>query len=229
MPPVDGRHRREEKKDRKFLERKTLDNHNHDQRKPPVKIMKKSLRAALLASFVLMTAFLEACSSFPGGTGDCCHQALYDGKGMQPYPDTAHGFRICIPRHLTRSGPAGFSDGRVVFSGFVVPPGTTLQSKSLLIVPGSDADVQGAVPFGHFTAGGVTFQRTKLNDGSAGHTTLHITYLWTAAGGQQVYFDFTHYAVNPLVFDPGNRPANYNQSEQIKLTEEIMRTFTPLP
>jgi hypothetical protein len=190
--------------------------------------MKNPLRAALAASFVLMTAFLGGCSSFPGDGCDCCKQARYDGKAMQLYTDTAHGFRLCIPSHLTRNGPAGFSDGRVVFTGFTVPPGTTLKSKSLIIVPGNDADVQGAVPFGHFTAGGVTFQRTKLDDGSAGHTTLHIAYLWTSAGGQRVYFDFTHYLVNPLVFDPGSRPANYNQAEQIKLTEEIMRTFMGL-
>lgn len=174
---------------------------------------------------IALIAIFAGCGTLP--SGNSCAHAMYDGKtGMEPYADAAHKFHLCVPGGLTRQGPTGTANGRVVFSGFAVPTGTNLESKTLVIAPGSYVDMQGAAAFGEFTAGGVTFKRARLDDGSAGHSTLHIVYTWKT-DGQPVHFDFTHRSVNPGVFDPGKRPAQYDRAAQ--LTEEIMGTFARLP
>lgn len=194
--------------------------------------MKPSLLSklsALLALSVFIADFSGCtCVSSGGGATDPCAQTRYGGKEMEPYTDVARQFAICVPKGLTKKGPAGFTDGRVVFSGFTVPPGTNLESKTLVIVAGAYPDVQGATPSGHFAAGGVTFARAKLYDGSAGHMDLHVVYTGKVHG-QTVHFDFTHHAVNPGVFDPGNRPAVYDEAAQIKLAEVVMGTFRLTP
>ena len=83
------------------------------------------------------------------------------------------------------------------------------------------------VPAGSLTADGVVFKRVKANEGSAGHSTLHVIYTWKK-NGKVMHFDFTHYAVNVGNFDPPNRPAEYDQAAQIKMSEEIMSTFKRL-
>ena len=42
--------------------------------------------------------------------------------------------------------------------------------------------LQGATPVGSLTADGVVFKRVKANEGSAGHSALHVIYTWTKAG-----------------------------------------------
>lgn len=191
--------------------------------------MKTSRLAEILAAFAvaILAAVLAGCGTLSpgGGADDPCKHAMYDGKtGMVPFIDAARGFRLCVPGQLTRTGPAGFPDGRVVFAGFAVPPGTNLEAKTLIIVSGSYDELQGATPAGRLAAGGETFQRVEVDEGSAGHSTLHVIYTWKNSG-KTVHFDFTHLAVNPLVYDPAQRPATYDRAAQIKLTEEIMRTF----
>lgn len=80
---------------------------------------------------------------------------------------------------------------------------------------------------GDYTAGGVTFKRAKAEEASAGHLTLHIIYIWIK-GAKEIHFDFEHRSVNVGNFDPSSRPAEYDRSAQIKITEEIMGTFKQL-
>jgi len=91
-----------------------------------------------------------------------------------------------------------------------------------LSVPGDYDLLKSAEGFGRFTAGNVTFERAKFEEGSAGHLTLHIIYTWK---GKKLHFDFQLRSVNVNNFDPSNRPAEYNRDAQIKLTEQIMSTF----
>ncbi len=185
--------------------------------------------SAALAFVVFSTVFVGCTDvSSGGGKSDPCGHVKYGGKEMERYADSAHMLAICIPKGLTKKGPAGFPDGRVVFSGFAVPAGTNLTSKTFVIVDGAYPDVQGDTPAGQLTAGGVTFKRTKFYDGHAGHIDLHVMYTATV-GGKTLHLDFVHFSVNPGVFDPGNRPAVYDEAAQIKLTEVIMGTFRKLP
>jgi len=78
--------------------------------------------------------------------------------------------------------------------------------------------------FGRFTAGNVTFERAKFEEGSAGHLTLHIIYTWKS---KNLHFDFEHRSANVNNFDPPNRPIEYDRNAQIKITEQIMSTFRP--
>ena len=195
--------------------------------------MKPFHRLKSLVPTVAVAIFAAAlggctCPSSGGGADDPCKHAMYGGTtAMEPYTDAALKFRLCLPKGLTKQAPAGRAAGSVEFTGFAVPAGTNLESKTLVIVAGSYDEMQGAKAFGQFTAGGVTFRRVKADEGSAGHSTLHIIYTWKM-DGKPVHFDFTHRAVNPGVFDPGKRPAVYDQAAQVKLTEEIMGTFTRL-
>jgi hypothetical protein len=106
-----------------------------------------------------------------------------------------------------------------------VPAKTNLRDKRLIIVPGDYDLLKSAEDFGHFTAGNVTFERTEFEEGSAGHLTLHIIYIWKS---KNLRFDFEHRSVNIYNFDPPQRPAKYNRAAQIKITEQIMSTFRKL-
>jgi len=135
------------------------------------------------------------------------------------------GYAICLPANVHAGSASGLPAGSFVYTGFSVPAGTNLERKQLNIQPGSDDNLQSATPFGHLTAGGVTFQRMKEGDAGAGHREEHIIYIWTHAG-KKLYFDFGLYSVNPGVFDPPNRPKEFNEPAQVHSTEEIMRTFS---
>jgi hypothetical protein len=140
------------------------------------------------------------------------------------YADAAHHFSLCLPAGLTKTA----TNTSVTFTGFAVPAGTNLEAKTLVIVSGSYDFLQGATAAGSITADGVVLHRVQLDDGSAGHSTLHVIYTWKQ-GAKAVHFDFTHRAVNVGNFDPPNRPLEYDRAAQIKITEEIMSTFKRLP
>jgi hypothetical protein len=125
---------------------------------------------------------------------------------------------------LTQGNAGGYPTGTVLFNGFAVPAGTNLVSKRLIIVPGTDPDMQAGTADGHFTAGGVTFSRMQAGDGSAGHLTQFIIYTWTH-GGKTLHFDFSLYSEDVNVFPPSSRPAQFNFAKQYKFTEEVMKTF----
>ncbi len=137
------------------------------------------------------------------------------------YADPAHGFRICLPAE-GKGAVADYPKDSTMFIGFAVPAKTNLKDKRLIIVAGDYELLKSAEGFGHFTAGNVTFERTKFEEGSAGHLTLHIIYTWKT---KNLHFDFQNRSVNVNNFDPPNRPAEYNRNAQIKLTEQIMSTF----
>ena len=147
-------------------------------------------------------------------------------KYPQHYADATQGYSICLPANAHKTSAAGLPAGSVLFTGFSVPAGTNLTRKDLSVQPGMDDNLQGATPFGHLTAGGVTFQRMKEGDAGAGHRVEHIIYLWTHAG-KKLYFDFGLYSVNPQIVGPP-MPAEFNEPAQVKITEEIMKTFRPL-
>lgn len=140
------------------------------------------------------------------------------------YADSIHGFSLCLPAKVKKGDASAYSGVSVVFTGFAVPAKTNLKAKQLIIVPGKYDIIQSATAFGHFAAHGATFKRMKAEEGSAGHLTIHIIYIWRK-GSQTVHFDFAHRSVNVANFDPSNRPAEYNRGTQIKITEEIMSTF----
>jgi len=140
------------------------------------------------------------------------------------YTDAAHGFSLCLPAKVKKGDASAYPAGSVVFTGFAVPARTNLEVKQLIVVPGKYDMTQAATAFGHFTANGVSFERVKAEEGSAGHLTVHIIYAWKK-GSREVHFDFAHRSVNIRNFDPSNRPAEYNRCIQIKITEEIMSTF----
>jgi hypothetical protein len=143
------------------------------------------------------------------------------------YVDPVHGFSLCLPANVKKGDASDFPTDSVVFTNFAVPAKSNLQAKELIIVPGKYDMLQSATAFGHFTAGGVTFNLLKAEEGSAGHLTLHIIYTWKR-GSQEMEFDFAHRSVNVANFDPSNRPKEYSQAGQVKLTEQIMSTFKPL-
>ena len=144
------------------------------------------------------------------------------------YANTALKFSLCLPVHVKKGDASAYPAGSVLLTGFSVPSGTNLESKQLLVIPAEDPNMQGATAFGHLSVAGVNFQRVQADDGSAGHSTKHIVYTWKQ-GSKQVHFDFALRAVNPDVFDPAHRPQQYNVAAQVKLTEDIMRTFQKLP
>jgi hypothetical protein len=76
-----------------------------------------------------------------------------------------HSFRICLPADVKRA-VADYPKDSTLFTGFAVPAKTNLESKRLTIVPGDYDLLKGAKAFGHFTAGGVTFDRAKFEEGS---------------------------------------------------------------
>jgi hypothetical protein len=73
----------------------------------------------------------------------------------------------------------------------------------------------------------VIFTRAKFQEGSAGHLDLHIVYTWKH-GKNPVHFDFEYRSVNIANLDPASRSVEYDPAAQIKLTEQMMRTFKPL-
>jgi len=143
------------------------------------------------------------------------------------YVDRVHRFRICLPAGVTKEAATGYPAGSVLFTSFALPPKTNLRSKQLVIVAGEYDLLKSATPFGHFSANGMTFDRAKLEEGSAGNVTLHVIYTWNR-GNNALHFDFEHRSVNRANFDPSNRPAEYNRDAQIKPTEQIMITFASL-
>jgi len=164
-------------------------------------------------------------------TAGCAHDLNKESKALPHCPpqysfahaDPGHGFRICLPAGIKRA-VADYPKDSTLFSGFAVPVRTNLKDKRLIIVPGDYDLLKGAETFDRFTAGNVTFERAKLEEGSAGHLTLHIVYTWKS---KNLHFDFELRSVNVNNFDPSNRPAEYNRDTQIKLTEQIMSTFRP--
>src|SRR5215467_5121400 len=75
------------------------------------------------------------------------------------YLDQAHGFRICVPRGVTKEAAADYPIGSIRFRGFRVPAKTNLKSKQLVIVAGDYDLLRNATAFGKFRANGVTFTR----------------------------------------------------------------------
>jgi hypothetical protein len=138
--------------------------------------------------------------------------------------DPAYGFRICLPAGV-KSAVGDDPKDSTQFTGFAVPAKTNLEDKRLIIVRGDYDLLKSAEDFGHLTAGNVTFERTKFEEGSLGHLTLHIIYTWKS---KKFHFDFEHRSVNIYNFDPPQRPAEYNRADQIKITEQIMSTFRKL-
>jgi hypothetical protein len=170
-----------------------------------------------LAPAVLLVASCAA----PTPTGPC--PAKYPVHQVS----VSQHYSLCLPANLQAGSNSGLPAGSQVFTGFAVPAGTNLTRKQLNIQPGSDDNLQGATPFDHLTVGGVTFQRRKEDDAGAGHRVEHIIYVWTHAG-KKLYFDFGLFSVNPGIVGPPH-PQVYNEPAQVKSTEEIMRTFRPVP
>ena len=167
---------------------------------------------SLLAGLVVV--FGTGCAAEPPTPAPCPAQYSFH------YTDTARGISLCLPPGLKKST----ADGLTTFTGFSVPAGTNLQAKTLIIATGEYDGLTGATPSGSLKVGGIVLQRAQLEDGSAGHVTLHVIYTWQTKG-QPVHFDFTHRAVNVMNYDPPNRPKEYDRAAQIKMTEEIMRTL----
>jgi hypothetical protein len=149
-------------------------------------------------------------------------------KYPQHYADATQGYSICLPANVSKGDASGLPAGTVVFDGFSVPAGTNLVSKRLIVQPGSDSTyiLQAPTSLAPLTAGGVTFQRVKSTDVGAGQQYLNVIYVWKH-NGRQLNFVFQHHAVNPGIIGPPH-PAVYNEAAQIKITEEIMRTFRRL-
>jgi hypothetical protein len=140
------------------------------------------------------------------------------------YVDRVHGFSICLPAGVTKEAATGYPAGSVLFSGFGLQPKTNLRSKQLLIIPGEYHLLKSAAPFGHFAANGSTFERARLEEGSAGHLMTHLIYTWKNTN-TAVHFDFQDRSVNIYNFDLSQRPIEYNRKDEIKLSEQIMSTF----
>ena len=140
------------------------------------------------------------------------------------YIDSAHGFSICLPASVTKGDASAYPAGSVLFNGFAVPAGTNLVTKKLIIVPGTDPDMQAGTANGTFVADGVTFTRMNAGDGSAGHLTQYIIYTWTH-GGKTLHFDFSLFSANVNDFPASTRPAQFDLPAQVKFTEEVMKTF----
>jgi hypothetical protein len=180
---------------------------------------------AVKNTLLFLAAAVSACtaqSSDQSSDSGACPPSL-------PYACTnqAQGFRICLPAGVKKQTADGYPAGSILFTGFAVPAKTNLISKQLVIVPGEYDALKGAKPFGSFKVNGVTFQRVKFDEGSAGHATLHIVYTWNSSKGS-VHFDFAHRAVNVYNFDPPQRPAEYDRASQIAMTGQIMKTFRAL-
>ena len=190
-------------------------------------LLAKSARHLSLASALILMAGCAAPKKTtvpapvpPAPTSQC------PSKYPQHYADAAQRYSICLPANVSKGNASGLPAGTVVFNGFSVPAGTNLLSKRLIIQPGADDLLQTATAFGQFTAGGVTFQRMKETDAGAGQEYLNIIYVWKHAG-QQLNFVFEHHAVNPGNIGPP-QPTVYNEAVQVKITEEIMKTFRRL-
>jgi hypothetical protein len=170
----------------------------------------------IAVAFVLTACCSCATSKQSNRSPDCPPQYPFE------YTDPAHGFHICLPTGVKRD-VADYPKGSTLFTGFAVPAKMNLEDKSLLIDSGDYGLVMKATEdFGRFTAGNVTFELEKFDEGSAGHLTLHIIYTWKR---KKLYFDFQLRPVDVNNFDPSNRPAEYNRDTQIKFTEQIMSTF----
>jgi hypothetical protein len=177
--------------------------------------MRKICAAALLAVTV---GHAQCVTKQPGRPDYCPTEYPFE------YFDRVHGFQICLPAGIKR-GVADDPKGATLFTGFAVPAKTNLEKTELVVVSGDYDFLKSAEPFGQFTANGVRFTRAKVEDGSAGHLDLHIIYTPT---GKNIHFDFDLHSVDIYVFDPGQRPTEYDRAAQIKITEQIMSTFRTL-
>jgi hypothetical protein len=180
-----------------------------------------SRRVWIAVALIILTACTSQSEKRPYSASAC--PSPYSFR----YADSVHGFSVCLPAKVKKGDASDYPAGSVVFTGFAVPAKTNLQAKQLIIVPGKYDIMESATAFGHLTADGVTFKRLKAEEGSAGHLTLHMLYAWKK-GSKEIHFDFAHRSVDVGNFDPYNRPAEYNRSAQIKMTEQIMRTFREL-
>ena len=174
----------------------------------------KILRCLNLLHLTLLCVLVAGCSTRLLNTDFC--PANYPFR----YVDKAHQFSLCLPPNLKMPVP----DGPTTFTGFPVPKGTNLVAMSLVIATGKYDGLTGARPAGSLAVGDVVFQRSQVEGGSIGHSTLHVIYTWRTQG-RVLYFDFVHAAVNLPIYDPADRPREYDRAAQIKISEEIMRTF----
>jgi len=166
----------------------------------------------------------------PSSTSQC------PPKYPQHFVDATQGYSICLPANVHQTSTDQlhashstdqFPADHVEFTGFSVPAGTNLTRKNLTVRPDEDEyNLQNSTPFGQLTVGGVTFQRMTGGEASLGHFDEHIVYLWTHAG-KNLYFDFGLHSVQPGIIGPP-MPARFNEPAQVKITEEIMKTFRPL-
>jgi hypothetical protein len=189
-------------------------------------LLSSSVRHITLASALILMAGCAApkktptpAPAHPAPTSHC------PAKYPQHYADATQRYSICLPANVSKGDASGLPAGTVVFTGFSVPTGTNLVSKRLIIQPGADDTyiLQNPTTLGSFTADGVTFQRVESTDVGAGQQYLNIIYVWKH-NGKQLNFVFSHHAVNPGIIGPP-QPTVYNQAAQLKITEEIMRTF----
>jgi len=158
----------------------------------------------------------------------CAMHEQCPAKYSQHYVDTTHHFSLCLPSSATEGDAGGYPSGSVLFNGFPVPAGTNLESKRLIIVPGTDPDMQDITADGHLTVDGVNFKRATGGEGSAGHVTQYIFYTWKH-NGQKLHFEFSLYSANVLVYPPSTRPAQFNYPAQVQSIQEIMENFHQHP
>jgi hypothetical protein len=180
--------------------------------------MRKNCAAAVL---VIIASCAQGVTKEPSRSDNCPPKYPFE------YFDQAHGFRICLPRAVTKDVATDYPAGSIRFRGFAVPGKANLESKQLIIVPGEYDLLTNATPSGKFNANGVMFTRSKFTEGSAGHLDRHIVYTWKQ-GKNAVHFDFVYHSVNVANIDPASRPVEYSLAAQIKLTDQMMRTFKRL-
>ena len=180
--------------------------------------MRKNCATALL---VIIASCAQGITKQPSRSDRCPPKYPFE------YVDQAHGFRICLPRAVTNDVTTDYPAGSIRFRGFAVPRKTNLESKQLIIVPGEYDLLKSATAAGKFNGIGMMFTRAEFTEGSAGHLDRHIVYTWKH-GKNLVHFDFVCHSVNIANVDPAKRPMEYDRATQIRLTEQIMRTFKPV-
>ncbi len=151
----------------------------------------------------------------------CASSTHYPPRHMYQYWGGDGEYSLLFPAGVQKSAAA---DGRVVFTGFKVPAGTNLEEKQVIVAPGKYALLRGAKAEGGISANAVYLKRAIVEEGSAGHSTLHIIYTWTNKG-KSVHFDCTLRSVNVGNFDPANRPREYDRAAAMKWSESIAGSF----
>lgn len=133
-----------------------------------------AVKNTLLVLAAAVSASTAQSSDQPSGSGAC------PASLSSAYIDQAQGFHICLPAGVNKETAESYPAGSILFTGFALPAKTNLRSKQLVIVPAEYDALKGARPFGSFNVNGVTFRRVKFDEGSAGHSTLHIVYTWSS-------------------------------------------------